>query len=227
MTGSFALLDLFAEDAVANLDVAKAPTDGAIGRIAVRARELDYWTRAAKRAEELLASISARKTELAQVILPKLMEEAGADSIGMSDAGADLVLAQWVSASISRDWTEEARQAAFAHLEELGGGDLVKAEVDVPFGREDLELAKRFAVAARTWLTKAKRAEMAEAVAVDMSVHSSTLTAFVKRYLDTPVDERPKDKPPLRLEVLGAKAGAIAKIVRRKEKKPRGKSRGK
>lgn len=210
---TIALLDLFARDAdeLSRLDA--TPDDRSTASIARHAKELAEADRRLERVEALAANIRARRNELATRILPELMDTAGTDRVGIPDASADLVVQPYYHAAIKADWDTARRDAAFAHLEELGGGGLVKAEITVSFDREQLPVARKLLDATRKWLEKAKIDAHSD---LDTTVNWQRLTGFVRDYTEHPLEIGDTPRPVLKPELLGATIGRVCKIVKRR-----------
>lgn len=217
------LRDLFANDAVPPLlDVTRAPTDQATRRVAAAARELALADARLKRAEALCEQVRQRRNHLATKVLPELMDSAGQDRAGLPDMGCDVVVEPVCSAVIRADWPLDKREAAFAHLEALGAGDLVRATLVVEFAREDLPLARRLHEAVVKWLAQRRGAE--PAVSLNMGVHWKTLTSWLANHLAREQEHdphaAPRNTPAVDLETLGATVGRICRVVPRKKDKP-------
>jgi hypothetical protein len=113
---------------------------------ALVARRRDVRALVADLEEDLnRANVEARRID--QELLPNLMDEAGVTSISIArDGNLPAVTAQLGPvhrASIAARWDEEKRQAAFAVLERLGLGDLIRLTVRVDFGRGEADAARR------------------------------------------------------------------------------------
>jgi hypothetical protein len=211
--------DLFAADAPAPLDASAAPTDEATRRVATAARALAAADARLARAEALCEAVRKRRNDLATRVLPALMDSVGQDRCGLPDMNCDVVVEPFYAAAIKADWPPERREAAFQHLEELGGGDVVRAELSVQFRKEDLPAARRLLQAVDTWVNKAR---VDAVTSLDLSVHWKTLTSWLTAHLES---ERARDPhlpepntPRLDLDLLGATVGRKAKVVRRKDK---------
>lgn len=127
-------------------------------------RMSEVMVRAEQRVEELTEQLRVAKSELERIAtedLPTLMSEIGLKEITLAD-GAKLSVNPDVSCSIS----EARRPEAHAWLEEHGFGGLIKSEVRLQLGREELERAR----------------EVAEQIGgfVVEQVHPATLKSFVK-----------------------------------------------
>jgi hypothetical protein len=215
------LFDLFARDAVGPLDLASAPSDQQTAHLRKRAQELVDADARLRRAEALVETIKARRTLLATRVLPDLMDAAMTDTIGLPEAGVDVVVVPFVSAGIGKDVDPEVREKMFQHLETLGGGSLPKASVFVNFSKEDLPRARKFVDAASAWISKAFGNETGPGVGLELSVHHGTLTSWLKSELEAREERAARGETlvPLDLGLLGATVGRICKVRVRKEKR--------
>lgn len=222
------LYDLFAEDAAPPLlDAAQAPTDQATRRLATAARTLAMAEWRLKRAEELCERIRERRNRLAIKVLPELMDAAGQDHVGLPNMGVDVVVQPHCTAAIRADWPEERREAAFAHLEALGAGHLVRATVTVDFSRDELNVARTLREAVNEWLFRERHQAV---VNLSMAVHWKTLTSWLTSHLASERErdphEGPRNTPNVDLEQLGAVVGRVCRVVpRKKERQPRGRGK--
>lgn len=215
--------DLFEEDSrPTHLEVDKMPKDESLRRIAVQAKRLQTVDARLKRAAKLMEAMSARREEIATKILPALMIEAGNDSIGLPEFGCDVQLLTRYHANIPVDWSDEKRQAGYDHLELLGGGNLVKATVQIEFEKEQLAIAKKLSEAVKVWLKKAKVDDSVTPV-LDMRANWQNLKSWF-------TEEREKEKsrdphappsnlPPVDPQLIGGKEWQECKIVPRKAEK--------
>jgi hypothetical protein len=215
------LFDLFARDAVGPLDLASAPSDQQTAHLRKRAQELVDADTRLRRAEALVEAIRARRTLLATRVLPDLMDVAQTDAVGLPEAGVDVVVVPFVSASIGKDVEPELRDKMFQHLETHGGGSLPKATVVVNFSKEDLPRARKFVDAASAWIAKAFGNDAGPGVGLELSVHHGTLTSWLKSELEAREERaaRGEKLAPLDLSLLGATVGRICKVRARREKK--------
>lgn len=149
---------------------------------------------AERESEDLEAKRKAKDAEarrLAEEDIPALMQELQVSEIKL-ETGEKIKVSLEVYAQISA----ENKQAAFEWLEANGHGGLIKTEVSVAFGRDELEYAKKCAEEISS--STGKSAE------IDRSVHASTLKAFLKERISSG-----KDVP---LELFGARPVNTAKI---------------
>lgn len=190
------------------VDPARIPDDPALRRVALGTRRLIQLDAALARAEALAERIRAERRTLATRVLPDLLDELGVDRVGVPTANLDLVVQTDYHASIKVDAPD--RDASFAHLTALGGGDLIKATVVVAFAREDLPLARQFLHHANEWLRGVGRGT----TRLDLGVHWATLTNWLRAELTTP--RRAGDnRPPVDLARLGATVERVCRVAPR------------
>lgn len=149
--------------------------------------------RALEEADRVWKEHKARIFSLQTEDIPSLMTELGVTKIVL-ETGETITVAAEVEASLPKE-NLEARQAAFDWLESHGHGGLIKTEVSVTFGRDELERAKACAeeIAGR-W---------GQAV-LDRNVHANTLKAFIKEQL--------REGKEIPLELFMARPITVAKI---------------
>ena len=140
-------------------------------------------------AEQLKAKATAAR-KLSQEIIPARMSELGLESLTLSD-GSSIKIKQLVHASIPVKYREEA----FKWLRDHGHGDIIKNQVSATFGKGEDDLASNFID---------KIEELGYQPQQNLSVHSSTLKAFVREQI-TKGNELPMDK-------FGVFVGAETKI---------------
>lgn len=152
----------FEEDAARDLGgVEGLPRVGRLARLLVEQQA------AVAEAEEKLAAAKAALLLTERVDLPELMKELGLQEVKLED-GSKVTVTPDVICAIA----EAKRADAFAWLEERGYGGLIKTEVSVSFGRDELEKAEEVA---------SVLSEVAERPsAIERTVHPQTLKAFVK-----------------------------------------------
>lgn len=229
-------MSIFDELAREAADVSSAPSDEQIAKLRVKALELVSAEEEVSRLERDLEAAKQRKNALAHKELPEIFNDLGVDNFGLADAGefgVDLQLSPYYKASIQADWDEDKKERAFDHLEEIGGGDLVKTEVKFVLGRGQIELARTIVACIRT-LAEAMEAEGCGDIpqaSISKGVPWNSLTSFVKER--TALEQTPDflvlleqaaeaDEPPpptMNLEVLNATVGQVVKIKARKAKK--------
>lgn len=123
-------------------------------------------------AEERLKELNAQFKQISEMDLPNAMLELGMRSFKLED-GASISVEKFYGASIK----VENRPLAYAWLEENGHGPLIKTDVVIPFGKgtEARADAKE--------LMEDLKSEGFD-VALEESVHHSTLKAFAKEQLE-------------------------------------------
>ena len=136
--------------------------------------------------------------ELYYQTLPDFMSSAQVNSLELpadgNTQGVKAELKPYYKASISAEWPDDKRRAAFDWLERNGHGDLIKTVVMVAFTREDREKAKTLAANLRNGGFDP---------IVKEEVHHATLTAWLKEQVGTYKAEIP-------LETIG---GAVGRVV--------------
>ena len=140
-------------------------------------------------AEQVKAS-AARARALAEEDIPSLMTELQLTEIKL-ETGEKITVTPEVYAAIPA----AQREAAFAWLEAHGFGGLIKTEVTIAFGKEQLDAAKKLA---------AHLAEDGFAPELERNVHASTLKAWLKEQLEKAVN--------IPLELFGARPVKLAKV---------------
>lgn len=168
------------------------------------AREFHALEARAETLKEELEQIQTRKLELQHRVIPEFFGKLEIDNIGLEDAGVDVMVGPYYKANIAADWDEARRKRAFAALDQLGGGDLIRASVVVTFGRDEFEEAKKLVELLKTRWPLAN----SHPPRMDMTVPWNSLTAFVR--------EQHEDGVALPLEDLGAVVGRAAKVKKRK-----------
>ena len=140
--------------------------------------------------EEQLKAKKQAVNKLSFEIIPARMSELGLESLTLKD-GSSVKVKQLVQASIPVRYREDA----FKWLRDNGHGDLIKNQVSATFGKgEDLS--------ANEFIDKIE--ELGYQPQQKLSVHSSTLKAFVREQI-TKGTELPMDK-------FGVFVGAETKI---------------
>lgn len=141
-------------------------------------------------AEKQVKDREADIRRLTEEDIPALMTELGVEKIVLA-SGEQIKVALEVYAQIPKD----SKEAAFAWLEENGHGGLIKTDVSVAFGREELPKAQALAV---------KLAEEGLEPMIERTVHAGTLKAFIKERLNAGAT--------VPLELFGARPVNTAKI---------------
>ena len=154
-------------------------------------------------AEERVKTLRAELYRLESVDLPEMFLEANVDLIGLPAEGNlpayDAKKAPYYHASISSDWEDDRRDAAYGWLD-ANAPELIKTTISVFLDRGDRDTA----IKVRAGLKKAG-IEYEE----KLSVPWATLTKFVRETL-----ESKGTLPPL--DVLGATVGTVVKLKERK-----------
>lgn len=140
--------------------------------------------------EEQVKASKARLTDIVEEDIPMLMAELGIESFKLED-GSSITVGDEVYASIPA----ASKEAAFLWLEQHNFGSLIKTDVSVSFGREQLEAA----VALHARLT-----EEGLAPEISRGVHASTLKSFLKEQLAAAAE--------IPLDLFGARPVREAKI---------------
>jgi hypothetical protein len=189
---------LMARHAVDNSDTIKTIRD-----LVKERRDLDLRLSSLKEERERLET---RAKEIESRVLPDLFSKAGVTSVGIEAFGNapayEARIGEFLRCSISSEWDEARRKAAFATCDALGLGDLLKHEVIVAFPRAKRSEAL---VLNESLLSRGLDSE------VKAAVHWQTLTAGVKELIR--LGRRPSDEE---LHKIGGFAGKIV-IVKERE----------
>lgn len=194
----------------AHLRGAKAPVNEEIMEEARRlARDFAQLDADIEAQEARLSEMKERRLSLQHKELPDLLGRAKTDKIGIPELNVDVEVKPYYKASIAADWEIERQEAAFAHLEEHGHGDVIRSVVTVSFPKEEIERAHALVEHIR---------QSNEFGGLDpilgMSVPWNTLTSLVKSEYES---AKESGEPfPMDLETIGATVGRIAKIKKRK-----------
>lgn len=225
------MTDLMDELAGKMADMEATPDDKSLTRLRDAAVKLVKNDQRIKDLEDQLSDAKQTKLTLSQKTLPDIMNEIGQDRIGLAEYDLDIILSDYVHASIPKDWEQERKDRAFAHLESLGGGDIVKSIMTIPAGKGDLDKMRALAsliqvimatepedltAAVERWQKESNQASylgtVSAPVDLEISVVWNTLTSFVK-------EQSKKDpKPVMDLEAIGATVGETVKIKKRNTK---------
>lgn len=149
---------------------------------------------AEREATDLLAKAAAKAKDIQRLTeedIPALMTELAVQKIVL-ESGETITVGLEVYASIPAANKEEA----FKWLVDNQHGGLIKTDLTLAFGREELDKAKALAL-------KLSEEEGLDPV-IDQSVHANTLKAFIKGQL--------ADGKPIPLELFGARSVQKAKI---------------
>lgn len=120
--------------------------------------------------EKMLEAEQDHLKRLEEVELPSFMEEVGLSSFSLP-TGEKITIKNIVKASIPKAKREEACQ----WLTENGFGDLIKSELVLLFGKEELQKAQDL---------KNQLQSMGLKPVLEQGVHHTTLSAFVKEQLE-------------------------------------------
>jgi hypothetical protein len=189
-----------------------APVEEESRRLAELGRELYAVDGDIAEIERKLELLTQRRTELTMKELPDYMRKISQDKIGLAEFGVDLVLENYYHANIRADWPEEKRQEAFAYLESINAGDMIKTQVVFMFGRKDIKKVRWLQAFIKT--VQHYLGEVGGEVqdipdpTISMAVPWNTLTAFVRGQVES--------GEVLDLEKIGAVVGSVVKIKQRK-----------
>ncbi len=168
------------------------PSDVDLGRVASLAQNQlkleDELAEAETRVKQLKSQLAFVSTDL----LPTAMSELGLSEFSLSD-GSKITIAPFVSAHIS----QQNKENAFLWLAEHGFGDIVKNQVVLTFGRQEMTRARSAMSVLQEHGYEPENKQ---------SVHGQTLKAWVKERL-AEGDEIPFD-------LFGVYSGQITKIRR-------------
>lgn len=156
-----------------------------------------------ERLTEELETLNNQLNEMRRETLPNLFMETGIDRVTLAD-GTDFVLKPYYHASIAASWPPEKREAAFAHLEEQGFGDVIKRQFNVMLPRGDAEAAKKL---------EAELNELGFSYSQKLDVPWATLTALVKEQFES-------GNKTLDLGIIGATAGMVVTDASKRKRKP-------
>lgn len=150
-------------------------------------------------------AVSVRLHKMKSETLPDVFAQLGIDKLGLEAEGNlpayDADLKPFYKANISADWPPEQQDKAFAFLDKVGSGDLIKSQFSVFIGRGDRKTAKRL-------LRSLKRLKLD--YTHTQGVPWNTLTAWLKEQV-----EKHNTTPPL--DLLGATVGKVVALKPRKQ----------
>lgn len=126
---------------------------------------------ATAKADEELKAKKETERKLREETIPSMFAELGVEKLTLSD-GSTFSCTQEVYAAIPAPRREEA----YSWLEENGFGGLIKTNVEIPFGKGELELARELLDKLATELGVTNGTILRE-------VHPQTLKAFLKERL--------------------------------------------
>lgn len=172
----------------------------AIRDVVARRRALD---REIKEAEDQVGTLTKERKTIELEVLPSLFAEARITSLGVDgDPAVDAKLQDFVHANIPASWPEEKRKEAFATLDRLNIGGLVRRTVSVSLSPGDPVWEKIV-----DYLE-----EQGFSVDVSLGVPWATLTASVRELVEAGRKPGQED-----LDKIGAYVGKIVKLKERKE----------
>jgi hypothetical protein len=157
-----------------------------------------------KEREQALLASKADLRAISEEHIPGLMMEIGVKALTLED-GTSVTVKNDVQASIPTERKEEA----FKWLEDNGFGGLIKTEVLVVFGREELEKAVEFY---NGLIEQGLQPELKRAV------HWQTLNAFLREQIEKMPQNIEEKMPIVPLETFGARPITIAKLKSPKRK---------
>lgn len=173
-----------------------------LAKLAAKTAELTETSHLIENLEERLSALKRTKYAIEHEQLPELMMEAGVDKVGIppvgNEPGYDLKLSPFYDANIAAGWEEERRQKAFAYLESVKAGDLIKTQIIISLPREQRANAKQLLKQLAEWSPDVKEA-----------VHPSTLKSWLK--------EKSEAGDDVNLEAIGGTVGQVVKPKPRKK----------
>lgn len=196
-----------AEEAAA--DMSRVPSDEKIARLRKMGQQFFDLQATRDDLEKRLKDANVALYEMRMKTMPELMAELRTDSIGLPGANVDIVAKPYYHANIAADWDDEKKEAAFAHIDEMGGGDIIKTTITIFFGRDQHDQMTE-------WLEKVRGLNLSfepPEMRLGRAVQWNTLTAWVREQWGK---VRGADEPKLDLEKLGATVGTEAVIKPRK-----------
>lgn len=223
-------MSVFDELAAEAADLSAAPTDEQMAVLREKCVEMVEADKEVARLERELEEAKEKKNYLAHKELPDIFGRMGLDRFGMPDVGefgADIVMSPYFKASIPAEWPDEQKKIAFDHLEEIGGGDLIKVEVKFLLGKGESELARRLDRAVALWALWSE--ESVPPASISQGVPWNSLTSFVKERHSYEQTEQfglavvqsaeNGDEPPVQMDVtkLNATIGMVVKVKERKK----------
>jgi hypothetical protein len=233
------LSNIFDEIAGKAADLRSAPSDEQIARLRSKCEELVEAESRVAELDSMLESAREKKNALAHKELPEIFGLLEVDNFGLPNAGefgVDLILSPYFKASIPAEWEEEKKNAAFDHLELIGGGDIIRTEVKFSLGRGQTDLARKIAefVADHSEELGSNDDDSVTEIppaTISMGVPWNSLTSFVKErhrqecqpeFLlrqQIQAERGEPIEPNMNIVLLNATVGEVVKIKPRKEKK--------
>lgn len=224
--------DDFMEDLAAEAeDLRHVPTEAETARLREMCMELVLADREKAELESKLSDVKQQINKLSHKDLPDLMNSLDIDHQGLASANVDIVLSDYAKASIPKDWGDNRRTAAFAHLEELGGGDLIRSTMTLSAGKGELDTMRLLSGLVQALIDAPATDDQHERISaitdylcehgqrmdfsggvssnVELSVPWNSLTSFVK--------EQASKGAEMKLDLIGATVGQVVKIKPRKD----------
>lgn len=149
-----------------------------------------------EQAQEALKAAQRRHRELAEHMIPDLMDALGMERF-TTRSGITIDISEQLRCSVPKARATEAAR----WVEEHGGASLVRREFSILFGRDDEKWAQKFERDLR------QRKRQLDVRRSD-TVHSSTLKKFLRGCLESGVD--------VPLELFGAYHQRVAKVTVKK-----------
>lgn len=141
-----------------------------MSRIAVLAKRQITLAAQCEKMEEALKAVRAELETVSTKDLPDALAEVGMSEFKM-ESGEKITVKPFYSAKIN----DANREQCFTWLEDNGHGDLIKHSISVILGKGEQEVAEQVTQALSLLNITPK---------VDLSVHSSTLTAFIREQVE-------------------------------------------
>lgn len=168
-------------------------SDADLDKVAILAAQQLELQRSVKAAELELDDLKKKLERVEQHDLPEAMDEVGLSEFKLRD-GTKITISSFYNASIPL----ERRDEAFTWLDNHEHGGIIKTDVNLNFGRGELEVAKEF----MAWLNE-QRPELDPELT--QGVHWQTLRAFVR--------EQVESGAALPLDLFGVYIGRKAKLT--------------
>jgi hypothetical protein len=176
--------------------------DDKLEGLQAKAAEMRDLEREIEDLQGLIEEKNKRLWTIAHEELPSLMMDAGVDHVGLPPTGNlpgyDAKMTPFYRANIAASWDQDKRAKAFAYLEEIGAGDLIKTEIGIALPREQREQARQLLEQLSAYSPSVKEA-----------VHTGTLTSWMKEQL--------QDGQSVDLELIGGETGTTVKLKPRKK----------
>jgi hypothetical protein len=174
------------------------------GKVSKLVRELYQIDLDIKRNEDLINRMKARRHLLATVDLPEAMTEMGSSYTELSDGSGLICSVDFkVVGSLPKRDNPDARYAAIEYLRENDGEDIIKARLEVEFGKGNIRAANKLRRVLET------RHMTDQPVNVDCDVHPQTLMAWGR--------ERVKQNRPIKFEMVGLMGMTMATVKKSKD----------